>query len=239
MRRAIVLLVVGAFLLVACEDSSSEGPELRREAPAASEPARRLPGGRWNVGGFRTAPAEPFELTVVGTSIEAKNITDEVIAPVCLLTYGSQTGIVQSNLELEPGERAMVHGRVRFPRPLDDYESGGAGCYTRLPDRVAREVERAEIALTMGRPTKVPRLIGKSLDAALPSFRQGLNIEIREESTPCDEDRLIEMSRSFDPFGKTPCGDPIVTAQHPAPGAKSEVGATISITVGTAARSDR
>jgi len=212
-------------------DIGSGDPDPERPSPESPAQARHLPGGRWNVEPIGTRPGRPFQTTVVRTLIEAKNITDEVIAPVCLLTYGTQTGIFQSNLELEPGERAMVDGSVRFPRPLDDYESAGAGCYTRLPTKVARSMEREQEALTMGRPTTVPRLIGRPLDSRLPSFRRGLVLEIAREGMPCGESRLEAMSRTWNPFGKPPCGNPVVSAQDLKPGTRAEVGQTISITV--------
>lgn len=229
----LTLVVLVSLFSSACETTTSQ-----RESPSLSEgessplgPAQLLPGGRWDLTSGRTVRGEPFELTLVRTRVEALNTTDQALNPVCVLQYGSQTGVVETDLQLEPGERRMVSGTVTFPRPLDDYESSGAACYTRLPADLERELERGQETLDVGRATKVPRLVGERLDATLPSFRRGLLIDITDERTPCTAARLTKLSVEFNPFGKPPCGNPFIVSQRPEPGTVTMVGEVISVSV--------
>jgi hypothetical protein len=167
----------------------------------------------------------------MGVSIQVKNNTEETVVPVCIVNFGSQTVLVDVGSQvLPPGGYDHLSGEALFPRPLDDYESGDAGCFTRLPDNVARQMERDERALIMGTVTEVPNLVGKRLAPSLPSFRRGLRIRIVGGSTSCTKQRLLKVAYATY-FPAPPCGKPVVTTQDPAPGANARVGDFIDITV--------
>ncbi len=229
------LLLVAALVTAGCGDappSRSETAPASDGAAAQSAPPQVLEGGGWNLKGGSSKPGDPFELTVIQTEIEVVNHTQKEVVPACVLTYGSQVAVVDTDDEpMQPGEQVWVHGAATFPRPLDDYESSDALCYTRLPERLAAEIRRQHRKLSMGRRTTVPNLIGRRIDACLPSFRRGLDIEIRGETTPCSAGRLMKMSRSVYALTRRPCGNPIVIAQDPAPGVKAYVGDVIDVEV--------
>jgi hypothetical protein len=208
-------------------------------APASpTTPAKRVDprslefgGGSYDVGVEGTRPGQPFEVTIMTTSLSVSNRSNVGVTPVCILSYGSQVALIDTGGEvLAPHEKKMLSGKSEFLRPLDDYESDDAGCFPQLPHFISKEIRNEQHALRMGRPTNVPNLVGKSIDSTLPSFYRGLDIEIALETTPCTPERLMKLSRFINPFGTT-CGGPVVVAQDPLPGTRARVGDHITITV--------
>lgn len=237
-RRLLLGLLVATMPLAGCESSGIRPPVEAADPPPPA--AKLLGGGSWNIEGFESRTGEPFEVTLVTTSVEAINNTQQDVSPVCVLTYGSQVAVIETHPQiLSPGDPAWVTGTSEFPRPLDDYESSAATCYTRLPDSVSRAIERERRLLTVGRTTQVPNLIGEPVDARLGNFSRGLDISIAKERTRCTERHLMKLSRSVDAFGKPPCGDPVVVDQDPAPGSSAVVGDEISLVVGRRLRSEQ
>lgn len=237
-------ILTGAAILVAA--ACGAPPAERGEPITAASPehatgrSKLLAGGGWNINGAKTRPGEPFEITALAASVEVKNNTRSPVVPVCVLEYGSQVAVIDTDaVELEPREQMWLSGHAEFRRPLDDYESSSAWCYTRLPRSVSNQMRREQRAMTMGRPTKVPNLVGHEINSHLPNFSRGLDIRIVKETTPCTEARLMKMSRYVDPFGKPACGDPVVMAQDPNPGSMARVGDEVAITVASKRPSGR
>ena len=233
-------LIAMLLLAVACEPADPWRPSTKASGsptvPTYGGPLRPLASGGYDVLRGRTRPGEPFDVTTLVVSrLEVRNNTDVPLTPVCVLYFGSQWALIDVGDEvLEPGERVHLQGPARFPRPLDDYESADTGCYTSLPSDVAREIERERSALTVGRAVTVPNLIGRRLDAGLPSFRRGLDVEVTSESTPCTRRELQELSRSVvGPGGRSGCRHPVIATQEPAPGSRAPVGDVIRVTVVT------
>lgn len=228
--RRLLLGLLAATISVACQPGGLHPRPTTPEPPLPA--AKRLGGSSWNISPAGTRPGEPFEVDVITTSLEVINNTNSDVSPVCVLTYGSQVAVIETgDTVLPPSDRAWLTGTSEFLRPLDDYESSDAACYTRLPASIARQLQRERRLLTVGRTTRVPNLLGESVDSRLASFCRGLDISIIEETTPCSEDRLMEMSRFVDPFGGPACADPVIGAQHPEPGSSATVGDEISVTV--------
>lgn len=230
--------VTVALILIAATACTQSGPVADRhgssgEGPDPTLKSRLLSGGRYDIGRGRTRPGRPFEIETLNVTIEVRNNTGGEITPECALSFGSQVVRIDTgDRSLVPGERVYLSGRAEFPRPLDDYESGDASCYTRLRRATVREMKRQQQALRMHTPTRVPDLVGRDLDSRLASFRRGLDIRIGRESTPCAPRRLMKMSRYVNPFGKPQCGGPVITGQRPQPGAKARVGDVIEVTLG-------
>ena len=204
-------LALGAGLVLAACGAPEPRSNAGSTTVAAQEASRGTPlsGGRYNVTMGGTRPGKPFEITTMLTSIEVFNHTDDEVTPVCILTFGSQTALVETGGKtVGPGERVRIPGSSTFHRPLDDYESSDASCHTALPGWVPAEIERERAATTLGEPVEVPDLIGKRISSRLPNFRRGLEIKIVAETTPCSKRKLFEMSRYWGPFGKPGCGNP-------------------------------
>lgn len=230
-RTLLLGLLAATTFVVAC-GSPELASDARPAPPQTQPPAKRLGGSAWNIDGFDSRPGEPFEITLVTSSLEVINDTLEDVSPVCVLTYGSQVALIDTaDTILPPSSQAWLTGTSEFPRPLDDYESNDAACFTRLPASISRDIEREQRLLTVGRTTLVPNLVGERLDARLGNFRRGLDISIVKEKTPCTKDFLMRMSRSVDPFGKPPCAAPVIVDQYPEPGSSAVVGDEISVTV--------
>ena len=233
MAPALIRLVVAAAFVCAAAGCGHPAPTSEGSSPIQRGPSRLLAGGRYDVTMFDTTRrAEPFEVTSVTVSLEVRNNTKSAVVPRCALWYGSQVALIETPEEaVEPKETVWLTGQAEFLRPLDDYESGDAGCFTRLRRRTERDIERERDAMTVGRPTVVPDLAGLKLNARLPNFRRGLDIRIARENTPCSKKKLMKMSRYMNPFGKPPCGDPLIAEQDPRPGTGATVGDHIRVTV--------
>ncbi|MDP9067950.1 MAG: hypothetical protein M3N53_06355 [Actinomycetota bacterium] len=231
------LLASAVMVAAGCDapvaNPAEPAPSAVRAAGHPPGPAERLGVGGYTVTLNGTRSGEPFDIVVLTTDIEVKNNLEDEVVPVCVLTFGSQTALIDTNgSSLEPGERTRLSGQSAFPRPLDDYESGDAFCYDRLPQEIERELVRERRLLEMGRRTRVPDLVGRPLDALLPSFRRGLDVAIASEETPCSKTELMEIAYSYPAFERR-CRAPVVVAQDAEPGLGAEVGDVIAITVGT------
>ena len=217
------------FLLAGCGAPVSDGTNPGHVPP--NEGSARFASGGWNVGGFRRESGFPFDHEVVDVQIEIENVGDAPGEPVCYLAYGSQTARVEADEVFEPGVLTWVMGTAEFPRPLDDYESTDASCHTSEDHSAEREIARSYARLEPGRPTKVPDLIGEPAGSGLSSYPRGLIVQLRYNSTPCPDDKVERMLRSFgDPF-RPQCAAPHVVAQSPEPRTKATVGDVILVDV--------
>lgn len=233
MAPILIRLALAAVVIATAAGCGHPTPTSNTPSDAEREPSRLLAGGRYDVTmGDAVQGAEPFEITWVTVSLEVTNNTDAAVVPRCALWYGSQVAPIETGEDMiEPKETRWLTGQAEFLRPLDDYESGSAGCFTRLRRSTERDIERQREAMRVGRPTVVPDLAGLKLDARLPNFRRGLDIRIARENTPCDKKKLMKMSRYVNPFGKPPCAGPVIAKQHPPPGTETTVGEHIRVTV--------
>ncbi len=219
------MVAIALLVPVACGP-----PAAAPDAP--SQQRVRFSSSAWNVNGGGSEPGSPFDRPFLHVEIEVRNRGSSEAAPVCVIYYGSMIATLAGNDEpLAPGERRWVSGRATFPRPLDDYESGGVGCWDRLPRHVQAEIDESWAAMEPGREVQVPNLHNRPLDSSLPTFRRGLLLEIGRNATVCSERRLLKLAyMARGPF-RSPCGAPRVVTQHPQPGASLEVGDEVTISV--------
>ena len=76
-------------------------------------------------------PAEPSGPRHLYVNGSGSNIGDGPGRAECYLIYGSQTALIEGDYlgeALQPGDTLVVSGDVKFPKRLDDYESGGLEC---------------------------------------------------------------------------------------------------------------
>lgn len=95
--------------------------------PVEPEVGPRFEVNRYNVGPSRDSD-EARHLYVEGSG---SNVGDASGRATCYLVYGSQTVLIEGDYlsaTIEPSEAFVVAGVVRFPKPLDDNESGGVDC---------------------------------------------------------------------------------------------------------------
>lgn len=76
-------------------------------------------------------PPDPRNRRHLYVSGSGSNIGDAAGNAECYLLYGSQSQLIEGpylHVTVPPGRTVSVSGDVLFPKPLDDYESGGVDC---------------------------------------------------------------------------------------------------------------